>query len=1291
MAKKVAVPDEKTVEENGGIKKKKRNKCCTCCLIALFVVLVIFVAAFTTGWIIGDKYTKKLFGLSMGDTLGVVNDLYWTGDSDVVTRPYSKKDLNGFYSEIKRNVLLKDEAEIDFDSALNDAINKYLNTETSAQALNASESVGAASGENEKESEITDIFVNMIVGVLNRENIDVERLNKYNADDPDSDEYIFNLNDKQLAAFINTVLKSVLKNANKIDALKDINDMVQLDKVVALKQIRFTAKSKKNEFGTSKIAASSAEITVWIGFQNCAKHAIKKMLTEAGVRWASGIVGWMGDIILPENLYLTLSIPLYGDNNKADIKINDMDAGERARAKKLINGLLRQINGDNAKTLDELLDDVVEKIKPMLEKATDKMDFSLAGKGTIRMDLLDTVAKMASENMDGELTKADFLYVLQALLSDKTEQLNSLTPYRFDNWYRVDGNPVYLPSGGKEEDKISYSDLFIDEIENKYAISFGENKNLTEVLDMLGISLDGSGNQSIGSTDLLDKVNGSKFDALLNADSTADIKLRITDRMLGAVFAGQTDKLLKGNADLEKLSVKLEALTFVKKSAPEKANHMYALLAVDVNISELLSSIGGDGDSVLSKLTTGLMPEDILLTVTVDITRDRSVTRDGAEFVINSCKNTDRALATLEKLAPDIKLGEISDKISATLNDMLDKMDSVLDIELAEATFEYDEQAGWLGDSAAIVMPDIFTVITKMVLVEQQPDGSKRSVVTADELKNVVRDLNNPAEIQSDIDTSKGCTRFIDEVIDKYYFNAQKGSMTKFDQLTAYLSDFSTDKFRVEGKNGLAHDTTDIDDLNPTMTGDELGALLVEQMGDNDQIKSYEIVRVQTGNDRLYVTLSIKLKDLLSDATQVQSLIKADSLYATAEFKLDDANITGDGTAENPYAYGVDLDINVKNKNGEVVNMTEENYNAMMKIVAFFAPEFNIEKQMHEFGKIMYAKMAELQSSLVKPEAGQTDVDVFKFTKNGLEITDFYTFIALKMKPELLTNHSNEEIRETLQGLYKMSENEDEYNKNNFVLNDIMFNPPTPETTPHTANGSLAWTDQEATGLYGNTHIDADFNGFIKRGVESISDKNSITVEQTMILVSGDDRQKVRDVRDWLNLKLGFTDAEGNVLHAGGISADEDYLAIMFSMDMQSFIGDTGSGDVALYPERIYVTVVYKYDDNAPEGEDKFTIVGGSDGDSPLLVFNNMDPAQYDIMVTLMGVSPDSSDESKVNINSVVKQGKDVLNGMTHTQVTIPGTSQTVTMDTEILFHISPDEDGGMGKVEVKNPAFSAG
>lgn len=1277
MAKKIVDHDEEEVEKNGGIKaKRKRACCCSCCLIVLIVTLVIFLAAFITGWFLGDKYTKELFDLSMGDTMGVVGDLYWTNDKDVVTNPYSSSDIDGFYSEIKRNILLKDSAEVDFDSALKSAIDKYLGIDASAQALNSSDGEGeGSSGEDdENKSEITDIFVNMIADVLERDNIDIERLNSY----PDKDEYIFNLKDRQLAAFVNSILQSVLKNADKMDSLKDIAGSVDLGGLAALKQIRFTAQADADESGNKVVKASSAEITIWLGLQDMANQAVKRMLDEVGQGWAGGIVGWLADVILPENLYLTVSVPLYGEDNTASIVINDMNEEERERANKLINGIIQQINGPDSKTLDEVIDEFVDEIRPMLEKATDKMVFDNANDGYISMDLLDTVAKMASENIEGEgLSKADFLYVLQTLLSEPDAQLKGLIPYRYDNWYMVDGAPVYLAEGSDTATPINYRDEFIAEIEQKYAIDFGEDKDLDSVLKMLGISLDGS-ESNMGSTDLLEKVDGQAFSDLLNAPDTQNIKLRVTDRMLGAVFADRLPDLLKDNPDISKMNIALKALTFISKA--DKEGRLYAKLAVDVDLADMLGSMDGGEDSLMNKLVNGLMPDKILLTVTVDISRNISKQeRDAAEFVINSAANTDRAVSAMEKLVPDIDLAAISDKVSDMLNDMLDKMNKVLAIELVPSTYEFENNV-WLGggDSAAIVMPDIFTIITDSVLVEKNQDGTETKIVKPDELKAVIRDLNNPHEIESNIDKDAGYSHFIDEeVIDKYYFKAEKGSITTFDGLTDYLADFNTNKFRKDGKNGVAHDDREIDDLRPVMTGGELGALLTEKMQGNNAVKSYNIVRVETGQDRLYVTLMIKISDLMGDATKVQKLITAENLYATAECKLDQIN--GAGTPDDPYAYEVELTINVDD-NGQASTMDKTStYPAMLKIVKYFMSDFDMEAQIREFGKILYDQMESLENSIRKKPnvdvgggadegepttpSGADEVDIFTFTDRGMEITDFYTFLALQMQPDILDDHEAKDIKATVQGLYTLSENEQEHNDNNYDAADILFNPPSEK-------GQQKWTGSDLY-VFGKDHFDKDFNGFLKQGVEKIGEEGAVVVEQTIVLAAGDTRDEVANVRKWLNANLELGEAED-------VDTASDYLVLTFSMGMGAFIGGAGEGTTgahALFPEKIYATVVYRYDP-AVEG-DKFSVVGGDpdpdSGAAPSLVFNNMNGVQYDIMVSLMGASPDSSDSDKINIISIVQQGADVLNAM--------GKSENG-LSSEITFEQTTDLTKGMGIIK---------
>lgn len=1289
MAKKVAVPDEESPEKNNVKPKKERNKCCTCCLIFVIVLLVIFAVVIGVGWYLGDSYTQKYFGMSLGDTFGVVGDLYGTKDKDVVKNPYSKNDLDDFYKEIKRNILLRDDAPADFDGALQKALDEYFRSGSAGvQALNARD--GENDGENDSETggdngnetggeksesgnAIIDVFINMIADVMKREYIDVERLNKF----PQTDEYIFNLKDKQLAAFINSALVSALKNADKIDGLSALGDYnIDLSKSVALKQVRFTGRAGEG----GEITASSAQVTVWIGLQDAAGSAIKVAAKQAGVSWAAGMMSFLGDVLLPKNLYITVSLPLLGDD-KPDVIINDMNASEQARAKKLINGVLR-LSGNSA-DVDEIIGDYADTIKPLLQTATDKMDFSAAGNGTLSVDLLSIATDMISSGEQSKkLTKADFIYVMQALFSERDKQLRALTPYRYDNRYLVDGKEVYLDKAPEGAVKIDYERRFIEQIESKYALKFADGARIDDVLESFGVSLSGE-SSGISASDIINKVDADAFDALLHTDRSR-LTLDVTDRMLAAAFAGQMGNILSSTAGMENIDLTLEALTFISK--PDRAGHTYAMLAVEADISALLGDLGGAG-SMVNKLVGGLLPEGMLLTVTIDITDSLAAndSHDAAEFIVNSCDNTDRALDAIEKLVPDLKISEISDQISNKLNEVLEQMRKQLSVRLVPSTVEYDEDLGdWVGEQGKLALPDIFKIVSDLVFTDE--DGNV--AVTPDEIQAVVRDLNSPVDIESNIsvddDGNPTYGRFISDVMSKYYFTQPDTPISTFAGLTDYMSDFAMSKLNIYDENGLAYDTRTIDELRPVMTGGELGALFAESMGGNAAIDDYSIVRVDTGKNTLSVTLGVALDGLLENAGEVNGLIKTDTLYATATFDL--GKVIRDGEKRR-----YDVRFKIGTSTNDTGYMTDETFDAMLKMVRFFAPEFDIQAQIDEFGAILYEQMRDLNNSLdISGAAGdilgedfddggaseQGKKSFFHFTVDGLEIDDFYTFLVRKMRPGMLDRYTADKIKDTLQGMYLRSDDPDKQNPNNYDVADVIFNTPL-STEP--------WDNSRAQTMFAQMLLDSDFNGFLKRGVEGIDTaSHSVKIEQTAVLAKGDRSAAAVKARAWLNRRFLPEDVTTDI-----ITDANDYLVVTFSMSMEGYLGGDGGADEGnelLFPTKIYATIVYKYVNK------KFVLVPDPETDPqtnavmPVVIFNNMSSEQYAIVTELLGVSPDSSDKDKDNIASVAKKSTDVLNALSESEVGGIKVGTTIT-----FYGANPAETrNGIGYIQITpNPVTS--
>ena len=142
MAKKVVVTDDKA---KAG-KSKKKKVCLTCFLVFVVVNLVLFAGVFGAGWYFGDVYSRQYLDMPLGDVVGVMNGLYWSNDKKVVKNGFTDEDRQGLYGEIKANMLLKTDVEIDFDAELLRAIDSVMadlgnggDEQASAAALNEGE------------------------------------------------------------------------------------------------------------------------------------------------------------------------------------------------------------------------------------------------------------------------------------------------------------------------------------------------------------------------------------------------------------------------------------------------------------------------------------------------------------------------------------------------------------------------------------------------------------------------------------------------------------------------------------------------------------------------------------------------------------------------------------------------------------------------------------------------------------------------------------------------------------------------------------------------------------------------------------------------------------------------------------------------------------------------------------------------------------------------------------------------------------------------------------------------
>ena len=1213
MAKKVVVAPED--EENGGEKKKKkRSWCCTCCLMLLAVCFVLNAAILGVGWYFGDKYSKQYFDMSLTDVFGVVNGMYWAND-DFIEKPFDKdKDLDGFYGEIKKNVLLKTDAPIDFDAALEKAIVGYLEKgeAQSASVLRkmsdgSGDGTGDVNGEN-TDSDVMGILVDMVADVFTRENIDVEKLAAYSET---TDEYVLELKDTYLAAFVQSVIDVMLKNADKIEGVSQYADVIDLGRIAALKQISFKNVSERNELGENVVTATTADVTLWLGLQDAAGQALTYYIDGAGYGWASGIARFVGNAILPKNLYVTLSIPLQGDAD-VNVTLNDMTPEKRDRLYKLINGVMALGGGSSEgepQTVQAMLNGIGDQIKPLLEQLTDTTGDIFGTSGEIKLDLIDILAKSASENMETEeaLTKPDFMYMLQAVLtSDPAARRDQLKQYLYAGWYKdSSGRLAYRPADTTGYTAVDYGKEFVKEIERKYSLSFGDDATLDDVLQALGMTPgdDQSSGNGLDIDSLLDKISKDNFDASLHVDDIKTLDVAITDRMLAAALSTQLDKLLGETGSLEGLQLTLDALTFVKGEG-DQANRTFALVAVTVDISQMLGDLAGD-DKMMS-LVTNVLPEELMLTVTVDVTPgSNEADYVPTSFMLNDYENTERVLGTLAKVVPSLDLTEMTGGVEGTLREMLENLTDTIGITLSPSV----KQESGEVTNGSLNLPNIFELVSRTALKKEGEDP----VLGAQQLRLVLRGLVDTDGISAS-NIADDYNGFIADVVDKYYLNVDPSTIDSFEKLAENISGgegFDASKFRV-GTTGtldpdrayMIYDTRSASELAPVMSAGELGALVAGNLT-GEKRESFDIHRVETTASTLKITLSIKVGDMLPP--EVQKLMSLDTIYAVATVHLDEEIDTASGGK----AYKVDFNLN---------SMTETQLADTLKLVRFFADGFDISEQVGQVGSIMHDQLGSL-------EAGFGGAGFFKFTNAGLELKGFYDFLASNIEELKNSTASAENIKGAIQGLYPVSADLDSvfYDKTktyNYDANTFIVNP-----------SSLSeWQAPDFSGsdigsmLTGITSTDAQFNGFFQQALNNGGMIGTIS-EQTIVLANGNGSSAAKNVRTWI--------AEHSDFAIDAVGATGDYFVVTASLSIKKSTDESSPSALdGFIPGKLYATIVIKKNDT---GEKRFTCEA--------VIFNNLNVDSYNVVTKLMGLNADASSDGKVNIKTLVDTCLDSING----------------------------------------------
>ena len=277
----------------------------------------------------------------------------------------------------------------------------------------------------------------------------------------------------------------------------------------------------------------------------------------------------------------------------------------------------------------------------------------------------------------------------------------------------------------------------------------------------------------------------------------------------------------------------------------------------------------------------------------------------------------------------------MTEQIEQMLRSMLDDLDGKLGITLVPSVQHGDDTT-----SGALEMPDVFTVITETVLTKENAEtGEKEPIVSADGLKEVLRQLNNTDGFDGECKVNASDESLVRKITDLYYLNPPADSpLASFSDITAYMQgDVNGHKFRLtDDGNSLVYDDRTAAELTPVITGAELGSIISSNMGNSLVSSGFTLLDVEVFADKLELLLSVDTEKLLP--SNVKSIINSNALFVTATVDLNESNVV-DG------AYPVTLKVN-----NMTANETDVNYVNLMKIVRFFNADFDIESQTSGLG-----------------------------------------------------------------------------------------------------------------------------------------------------------------------------------------------------------------------------------------------------------------------------------------------------------------------------------------------------
>lgn len=1174
--KRVVLDENKNKKTKTPNRKKKKSCCCSCLIGAVVTFAVVLAIGAGVGWYFGDQFTRNNLGMSLGECFSAVGGLYSPNEKKIVTNEYSEDDLDGFYDGLKHAVFLKESTDITVESVLEaieqDSANK------SSKLLNETADTDVEQDEQSGDSAL----MKYVAALFVKENIDFDRLENY--DEEHHSDYLLSVSDKGLAAFADDLIVMMTGKDSEIGkklaeyGIDDLSEYLSLRQIIMEKQTRaVTTQAEEQEPVTEEKEVSMLSLTVHIKLADLLKPVLKKAIQND---FLAGLAHVSLKALLPNNLYVTVGMGLDYDVG-LDIRINNIDTQEKAdKAFKLIDGIMAMTGNNN--TLEQTINGfITANLRPTLDKADAYADFSNVTDGKMTIDPFNMIIELMMTNEinpdEDKLTSRDLLSTFSSLVT--SDYKDAISPeHTYMHQYKSEDSQaenfsekyssVYDPALITAENLIDYREEFLKEVSEKYLINLdpdgtpdsGDEIEFNDLMALFGI---GTSDKKL---ELMQLIDGKRMEELLGDQAASEIRVKINDRMMGAIVSSAVGGIL-GESDFAAYDMRVEQVILKKSDISAAGEDMdwrnFLELGVSVSTDSMLGSMK---NNPLGSIASAFLSERVMLSVNVDITR--GLAEQGKEPVKTAVRyndltteKTSEALRVIGKIIASLNIDQLLQGLETPLNQMLDTMYSVM------ASIEFGE--------SAVVLPDIFTAMSEMLFTTtDETSGEAAAVVTGDEIREMLRGMvgsgeeNYVSDVLGVAAASDDYDAFTAQIKDKYYIGGDQHAET-FTQIFDIVSmeTFDSGKFDIDS---LKSDNRDASELTPMITDAELAHIFEEAMGGDQTLGNMaKIAGIHVGtenegtaDERRYIKLAIELNLVGGLGSDIASVLPSDVVYIVAVSYVSDVVTDESGTY-----YRTEVSVN---------EMNEAQKTTLQKMMNHLQGEsaMDLEQQAVGLGKIIYEQFATLSASLGE--------DGYAFVNGGIELIDFYSFLARATNMTQSEGYDRgdfgatkaeiaENIKGAVQGLY--ARNGQQGSKYNYDKTDIVLNPVSDHLT---VDNYRDWFESEPTvtaqGHIKGTMTDVNFGAFI---ADKFSANGGRLAELTVISAAtrAASPGKLAPFEDEMNA-YGITDIS------------KDYLRLVVEMDFDSLTGGNTSIETFLPAgSKIYATVYIEVVPNPDSSE----------------------------------------------------------------------------------------------------------